>query len=417
MKHFEIKNRNPKKDTRDYILLQNNKMDFLWRAIQENPFQSEFFFWIDFGIQTCANVPSSDFTFIKNWESLLRKYQDKIHHLKISPVKKPKELQWKDYFQNIHHNIAGGFFGGSGEKLKLYIQQFYHLWHQILDEGWYQLDEAIMTILTEMFPDQFRFWYGDYEGILTNFLETKRSLPLVFNNIQWLLDKYQHKEADQWLESISVNSLQSKDLVHLFLDFKIQTDYYVYQKRFSKKTKDLLEHKNLEETWFSVYRQNLEFYEESSFLANILLEKLNVHQWEIWKNFCKHKNPILIDIERTQEFPFLRKYNDLLMAFRQLFYWETEVHTFYKFLEEPHHPIVFIWKEYPTTFSLDELWDYLKRNYPNVSCWFLYICSEEDQKNNSHGSRNILGFHTMKFKNIEFANIKTVWMDLIKKAL
>ena len=50
MKSFVITNSNQDKDTALYIVLNNNKMDFMERAIASNPFQSSHFMWMDFGI-------------------------------------------------------------------------------------------------------------------------------------------------------------------------------------------------------------------------------------------------------------------------------------------------------------------------------------------------------------------------------
>jgi hypothetical protein len=43
--------RNPEKDTLDYMILINSKVEFVKRAIDTNVYNSNHFSWIDFGIQ------------------------------------------------------------------------------------------------------------------------------------------------------------------------------------------------------------------------------------------------------------------------------------------------------------------------------------------------------------------------------
>ena len=42
---------------------------------------------------------------------------------------------------------------------------------EILEDGWYQIDEAVMTIVQRENRDLFIFYYGDYEGIIANYFE------------------------------------------------------------------------------------------------------------------------------------------------------------------------------------------------------------------------------------------------------
>ena len=50
-------NRNHEKDTRNFMILMNSKVEFVKRAIDENKFNSEHYAWIDFGIsKICKNA-------------------------------------------------------------------------------------------------------------------------------------------------------------------------------------------------------------------------------------------------------------------------------------------------------------------------------------------------------------------------
>lgn len=210
MKHFPLTNMNQEKDTPLYVLLNNNKFDFLFRTMRMNPFQTDYFLWMDMGIQHCAKATETEWNEVDSfWFPFMSQEKDKIHQLKIHNVSKPRNVCWKDYFQTIYHHVAGGLFGGHRDCMYEYRQLFLDQWHRMLyQEEWWQLDEAIMTILTETHPQKFRFFYGDYDGIITNFIHTRKSFALVLQMAQWHFESGQYDMARHILQSIDTHSIQ-----------------------------------------------------------------------------------------------------------------------------------------------------------------------------------------------------------------
>lgn len=209
MNTFPIHNWNKEKDTPLYVLLNNNKFDFLERTIQSNPFQTEFFLWMDMGIQHCTNATEEEWKNVsQSWPQFINLDKQHIHQLRIHTVLKRKEETWKDYFQFIYHHVAGGLFGGYRDCLVDYIRLFKETWNTILyEEGWWQLDEAVMTIITENYPEKFRFFYGDYDGLLSNFIHTKKSFFLVFQTAQRYLESQDFSKTIHVLDSIDTEGL------------------------------------------------------------------------------------------------------------------------------------------------------------------------------------------------------------------
>lgn len=209
MKTFHIVNRNNNKDTPLYTLLNNNKFDFLERTIHLNPFKTDFFLWMDMGIQHCTNANETDWLEVsQSWKSFICWDKQHIHQLRIHTVLKPIDMLWKDYFKTIYHHVAGGLFGGYKDRLMEYSQLFKEHWYTILyKEEWWQLDEAIMTMITEKYPEKFRFFYGDYDGLLTNFIRTKKSFYLVFQTAQRYIENKQYTLAQKVLDTIEIECL------------------------------------------------------------------------------------------------------------------------------------------------------------------------------------------------------------------
>ena len=172
--NYKIYNGNPRHETPRYITLNNNKFHFMEKAITINPFSSNKFIWLDMGINHVAQKP---FT-ILNWQYNI---PDKIRQLCINPYL--EDIPPKEIFHNIYHHTAGGLFSGNREYITMYIKLYKAKLKQILDEGWYQIDEAIMTMIQRENPKMFEFYYGDYEGIIANYHKPDLSMNLIMTTI------------------------------------------------------------------------------------------------------------------------------------------------------------------------------------------------------------------------------------------
>lgn len=371
MSLFTISNINKEKDHLDYILLQNNKMDFVSRVCRSNPFQSETIFWIDFGIQHTASASPAVWGSLET--SIVGSVQpNKITQLKIAPVRKQPEQSWKDFFSTVYHHMAGGLFGGHVPILLEYAELFQSTWRRVLDEGWFQLDEAVMTMVAEEYPDKFSFFYGDYDGILCNLPLAVRSFPLLFQNIQYYLDKHLYQNASDILSHINPSALSTPDFFR-FLDLYIQTDFYLHQGNLSPSLKKIFLDFSIPSAWFFQNKHNLSFYKNDPDLLQIMISTLSSSSILGWKEF-KQKNPKIIYVNHCREFPFLSCPN-LLGSFQNQFEkWgnSKDICSFYELVETPTKPIAFLWSHPPPNDELEHLVGYFKRNFPLLE--FCFVC-------------------------------------------
>ena len=171
---YTIYNGDLKHETPLYVVLNNNKFHFIERAIETNPFQSSHFVWIDLGINHVAR----DTERIHDW---ILQVPDKIKQLCINPFLEHGENH--AIFHNIYHHMAGGLFSGSAEYLRKYAQAFKTKTAQIYSEGWWQVDEAVMTMVQRENPEWFDLFYGDYIGIISNYSSPIHSLYLIFTGL------------------------------------------------------------------------------------------------------------------------------------------------------------------------------------------------------------------------------------------
>jgi len=99
---------NPKKDTPEYMFVQNNKTEWVRDAINKNPFNDDQFIWIDFGI----------YHMIENEQI----FTNIIHELKNKSYENIRIASGKYYkassiYTRIHWVFLGSIFGGNSKKL------------------------------------------------------------------------------------------------------------------------------------------------------------------------------------------------------------------------------------------------------------------------------------------------------------
>jgi hypothetical protein len=176
---FEIINGHKEHETPLYIILNNNKFHFIEHVLNENPFGSERFLYIDIGIIHVAKHTER----IHDW---IYEIPAKIKQLCINPFLEHGE--YRDVFKYIYHHTAGGLFSGSKENLLKYSKLFKEKTEKIYQEGWYQIDEAVMTIVQRENPDLFEFFYGDYTGIVSNYVKPCTDMDLITKGCKKCID-------------------------------------------------------------------------------------------------------------------------------------------------------------------------------------------------------------------------------------
>lgn len=219
---FPIYNINSEKDTPLYIIFNANKFHWMERTIKANPFNSTHFLWIDLGIAYVARNPALAYTWLSHMP-------DRIRQMEVVPYfGEPAQ----DHFHYIRHNLAGGLFSGHYSYLTKYISAFKAKYQEIIDAGWYQLDEAVMTLVAHDHPDWFDFFYGDYEGIIQNYRAPHSNLNLIIHGLDECIRRKEYiraKERLNYLESVINQELVER---YLRVDNHMRTSVVDYLHRF-----------------------------------------------------------------------------------------------------------------------------------------------------------------------------------------
>jgi hypothetical protein len=269
---YRLLNGDPLHETPYYIVLNNNKFHFMEKAIEKNPFGSSHFIWIDFGINHVAKSPEK----IHEW---IGKVPDKVKQLCINPYIEKDDR--KLFFQYIYHHTAGGLFSGSTEHMKEYIRLFKEKVEEVYSQGWYQIDEAIMTMVQRDNPYLFEYFYGDYEGIIANYDSPVYSFWLIFLGMNKLLsfEGGSNMETKMWCMCIldylepyfETVENQSGEYFYDYINKNILVNYYFYERKLKDSVLRLIHNKlalNDENSsdfkamreFVQVNRNNLSFY-------------------------------------------------------------------------------------------------------------------------------------------------------------
>lgn len=395
MGEFTIVNWNRHKDTPLYVLLNNNKFDFLQRSMEINPFGSEFFIWMDMGIQHCTHATEQEWQDIsETWPSFLEQDRDHIHQLRIHTVLKPDNMAWKDYFKMIYHHVGGGLFGGHMERVREYIRLFQDMWHKILyEEGWWQLDEAVMTILTQTYPEKFRFFYGDYDGMLSNFIQSKKSFRLVLQTAQRYMDSRRYELVEQVLSTLDWERLVGTEYYEKALDLQICQDYHFRSGRLSPALLDVLNRHEIPTLPISnLYHLSdprlVPFFARWAFQNPI--NQSAVRRWQeiphrhtfrwlplekISKTFLDRQEEEELPLDELEENP-----ETLLKHFQCQFesFPGPMVCSLYRILETDGNKVIFLWthlQDNPQNHLVLKVYDFLKRNFPQLDFYMICLCA------------------------------------------
>jgi hypothetical protein len=150
--------------------------------------------WMDFGINHVAWNPEK----IHEW---ILRIPDKIKQLCINPY--VEHCDPKYFFQYIYHHTAGGLFSGNRDHLRKYVAFFKEKITEIYQDNWYQIDEAVMTMVQRDHPELFDFYYGDYQGIISNYLKPVHNYELILQGLEKTRQYNCHEFASHIVNYIS----------------------------------------------------------------------------------------------------------------------------------------------------------------------------------------------------------------------
>lgn len=165
-----------------------SKMFLLHNAKCYNPFDSEYFYWIDGGITNTLSLGYfQDNTVIENLLNLSDEFlficfpyetESEIHGFDINGMKRYAKSE-------IVNRVArGGFFGGHKNSISQANDLYYSLLSNSLSEGLMGTEESIFTLMTYLDSDKYKFKMIESNGLIYKFFEDLKQKNVVIKKEQ-----------------------------------------------------------------------------------------------------------------------------------------------------------------------------------------------------------------------------------------
>lgn len=177
----------PTRDSRtcaESHLLCCNKFDFLLKTIQENPFHTDKFGWIDSNIGVNASKIARNYH-INMLPDVLNNITDKfkIQILNVAD-KKYKDPAMKMEFYNQYRWVVCGSLFTTGKEVGIPIlNRLNQIFIETTEAGYGHGEEMFFLEVLDEFYDSIDRSYGDYHHILNNFIQPKNDLLYTYIHI------------------------------------------------------------------------------------------------------------------------------------------------------------------------------------------------------------------------------------------
>jgi hypothetical protein len=167
------------KDSVNYSMVTLSKVYLVEEVIDSNPFGTDYFGWIDFGLNHVVKgrIP-------ENLAEILKPTTKKIKILQLRAMGNSEFDSLESYFRLHRLKIAGGLWIGHTSTMKIFINLFKKYLYQAMSYRVCTLEEEIFSLLLHKHRDIFSTYYGDYYQILNNYEKLVEPVDLIFDLIR-----------------------------------------------------------------------------------------------------------------------------------------------------------------------------------------------------------------------------------------
>jgi FkbM family methyltransferase len=230
------------------------KMFMLHNAKCFNPFNTEYFFWLDGGITNTVHpgyfshdkVLSKIPNIVDKFFFICFPYETttEIHGFQLDKMKQYSNSS------TVNRVARGGFFGGHADYISRANAQYYDLLQDSLRSGYMGTEESIFTIMTYLDPDTYKYESIDDNGLISTFFEKLKT-----NNITLTTTKSQRKKHSNNQVMLYINAFNSPEQLQMVLK-----SFEKYDKNFINKTTKVLINNSTKTELFETYDKICEEY-------------------------------------------------------------------------------------------------------------------------------------------------------------
>jgi hypothetical protein len=157
---FSVESTNPHKDTIDYMFVQCNKTEWIRHAIELNPFNTDHFIWVDFGIYHMINNDNFN-------DSIYKMTQQNYQNVRIATSWDFNAYYHNNYYTQVMWYFSGSVFGGDKNKLLLFADLMKKYCLDIIDKQKTLMWEVnIWYLIYNDNKDLFDRYYGTHNNTI-----------------------------------------------------------------------------------------------------------------------------------------------------------------------------------------------------------------------------------------------------------
>jgi len=170
--NFSKINGNYKKDTLEYLILMCNKTEFMREAIATNPFGTEGFVWVDFGMKhVCPEVSDAEYSGLLETLSSKPLLEEEFRSVRIARIWDLEQQPSGHVLYDIQWYFSGGVFGGTAATLIEFADKTRAKCLEIVDEHGLLTWEVNVWYLIWLENKELFFSYHNWHDVrlLTNY--------------------------------------------------------------------------------------------------------------------------------------------------------------------------------------------------------------------------------------------------------
>jgi len=204
-----------------YNIIMWSKIDFVYQATQQNPFNSSHFVWLDFGIHDHILTNNK-----LNRKLIDREVPDKFRILCRS-LPNNTDINIHEFFTSHTNRFTGGFFSASPEYIALFRNLFDREVNIALKVGVVDCDQSIFAILFLKYPELFDIYFGDWRDMIRKYDEPSSSASHSTLNIPeqkniFIIPTISKEEKEILEEIQTIKSTTQDAFIILLSDRKIE---------------------------------------------------------------------------------------------------------------------------------------------------------------------------------------------------
>lgn len=320
-----------RKESYEYFVMTWNKIHFLKRALEVNPFESEGFAWIDIGI---TYVPGILINNVNDTLAELKKIMssnfEKIRMGCMCETSEEEASNPNLFYSERRSKLISGFISMPKELVNIFDSLISEEIGFCLKNGYFNLEEAIISRILAGNREYFEIYYGDYEDIFRCYFGRMGRVSTLMINIRYC---HQYMMKQLWDLSYII-ATNTRDNPQMNMDLNMMKEIYGYLEDSSyddvkcKKLYEFFLDLDVDPKYLPSNSRNLNDLTPEDYLSSLNLEEICDERLDIGNGIISPDDSMMYIPENPEksERTFVTIYYDLTKIFGRQYSRQSENH-------------------------------------------------------------------------------------------